>query len=206
MSRRVVIGLLTPVTWAPPGIDPAGWRRALAEDLADLLSTLAAAEPAIAVTPADRDLAAAVTWPGMRVYELPTATPAAALRAAADDGYEMGAVLAADAPDLPGMIIGKLLQPLTSRVAAVAPAHGGGLLGVASRLPLPAWLPEVDLDTGQPEELRGAAPRKAMVAVTPGWRRQRGPGDLAGLDPALEGWESTRMLLSSGDLGHLTGS
>ena len=33
---------------------------------------------------------------------------------------EMAAVLAADAPDLPGMLVGKLLQPLTSRVAAGA--------------------------------------------------------------------------------------
>jgi hypothetical protein len=118
----------------------------------------------------------------------------------------MGAVLAADAPDLPGMLIGKLLQPLTSRTAAVAPAHGGGLLGVASRLPLPDWLPQVDLDGGRPEDVREAAPRKALVAVTPGWHRLRQPADLARLDPALEGWETTRALLSTGNLGHLTGS
>ncbi|MCW2640363.1 MAG: hypothetical protein JWP76_2669 [Dactylosporangium sp.] len=203
---RVVIALLTEVNWAPPGVNGEHWRRALAEDVVDLLSTLAAAEPAIAVTSADRDLAAAVAWPGMPVFELSEATPVNALRAAADGGYEMGAVLPADAPDLPGMLIGKLLQPLTSRMVAVAPAHGGGLLGVASRLPLPDWLPEVDLDTGQPEELREAAPRKALVAVTPGWHRQRGPEDLARLDPALEGWETTRALLSSGDLGHLAGA
>jgi hypothetical protein len=206
MSRRVVIALLTEVTWAPPGIDRTSWRRALAEDVVDLLSTLAAADPAIAVTSADRNLAAAVAWPGMPVYELSQPTPLNALRAAAQDGYEMGAVLAADAPDLPGMLIGKLLQPLTSRAAAVAPAHGGGLLGVASRLPLPDWLPEVDLADGDPDELREAAPRRAVVAVTPGWHRLRGADDLARLDPALEGWEATRMLLSTGDLGHLTGA
>jgi hypothetical protein len=205
MSRAVIV-LLNQVTWAPPGISLANWRRALAEDVVDLLSTLAAAEPAIAVTSADRDLAAAVAWPGMPVYELDSATPLNALRAAADDGYEMGAVLAADAPDLPGMLVGKLLQPLTSRVAAVAPAGGRGLLGLASRLPLPDWLPEVDLDAAEPEELRAAAPRKALVAVTPGWHRLRGADDLTRLDPALEGWETTRALLSTGNLGHLTGS
>ena len=203
---RVVIALLTPVHWSPPGISRETWRRALAEDVVDLLSTLAAAEPAIAVARVDRDLAAAVAWPGMPVYELETASVTGALRAAAADGYEMGAVLPADAPDLPGMLIGKLLQPLTSRVAAAAPAEGGGLLGVASRLPLPDWLPEVDLDAGHPDELRSAAPRKAVVAVTPGWHRLRGPADLARLDPALESWETTRMLLISGDLGHLAGS
>ncbi|MGC9668846.1 hypothetical protein ACNTMW_20090 [Planosporangium sp. 12N6] len=206
MSRRVVIALLHDVSWAPPGIDRATWRRALAEDVVDLLSTLAAAEPAIAVGPGDRSLAAEVSWPGTPVYELPAATPAHALRAAAADGYELGAVLVADAPDLPGMLIGKLLQPLTSRTVAVAPAAGGGLLGVASRLPVPDWLPAVDLDTGRPEDLREVAPRRAVVAVTPGWHRLRTPADLARLDPALEGWEATRTLLSAGDRGHLTGS
>jgi hypothetical protein len=200
--KRIVIALLNPVSWAPPGMLHEHWRRALAEDVVDLLSMVAAAEPAIAVARADRDLAATVSWPGMPVYELASPSPVAALRAAAADGYEIGAVLVADAPDLPGMLIGKLLQPLTSRVAAVAPATGGGLLGVASRLPLPDWLPEVDLESGVPEELRRNAPRKAMVAVTPGWHRLRGPDDLARLDPALEGWETTRMLLASGDLGH----
>jgi hypothetical protein len=196
--KRVVIALLGPVDWVPPGISPEHWRRALAEDVVDLLNTLAAAEPAIAAAPADRDLAAAVCWPGMPVYEIEPATPLAALRAAAADGYEMGAVLTADAPDLPGMLIGKLLQPLTSRWAAVAPATGGGLLGVASRLPAPDWLPEVDLASAVPDEVRLTAPRKAMVAVTPGWHRLRGPDDLARLDPALEGWETTRTLLSGG--------
>jgi hypothetical protein len=199
--NRVVIALLTPVTWAPPGVDVAGWRRALAEDVVDLLSTLAAAEAAIAVAAHDRELAATVAWPGMAVYELESPTPCAALRAAAKDGYGMGAVVAADAPDLPGLLVGKLLQPLTSRLAAVAPASNGGLLGLASRLPLPDWLVEVDLDTGHPGDVRGAAPRAATVAVTPGWHRMRGPDDLARLDPALEGWETTRTLLTSGDLG-----
>jgi hypothetical protein len=178
----------------------------MAEDVVDLLSTLAAADPAIAVARADRALAAAVCWPGMRVYELESASPVAGLRAAAGDGYEAGAVLAADAPDLPGMLVGKLLQPITSRIAAVAPATGGGLLGVASRLPLPDWFPEVDLDADVPEDLKALAPRKAMVAVTPGWHRLRTPADLPRLDPALEGWDSTRVLLTSGDLGHLAGS
>ena len=76
------------------------------------------------------------------------------------------------------------------------PAPDGGLLGVASRLPVPDWLPDIDLD-GSPEPLRAAAPRKALVAVTPGWHRLRGPADLARLDPALEGWDTTRAVLSS---------
>jgi hypothetical protein len=196
MTRRVVVALLAPVQWSPPGIDHANWQRALAEDVADLLSTLAAADAGIAAAKPERALAEAVAWPGMAVFDLETPTAHAALRAAAAAGYETGAVLAADAPDLPGMLIGKLLQPLTSRVAAVAPALGGGLLGLASRLPVPDWLPDVDFGTGDPEQVRGAAPRPAMVAVTPGWHRMRWAADLARLDPALEGWETTRALLS----------
>jgi hypothetical protein len=197
VSGRVVAALLTPVTWAPPGISPAEWRRALAEDVVDLLSTLAAADGAIAAGPADLDLARAVAWPGMPIFEVSPPTPSAVLRAAADAGYELAAVLAADAPDLPGMLVGKLLQPLTSRQAAVAPAVDGGLLGVASRLPVPDWLPDVDLEATHPEEIRAAAPRRAVVAVTPGWHRLRGPADLARLDPALEGWDTTRALLTA---------
>ncbi|EWM67681.1 hypothetical protein MCBG_04814 [Micromonospora sp. M42] len=89
--------------------------------------------------------------------------------------------------------------------AADHPAGGGGpgrgrrktgLLGVAARLPVPAWLPALDLDTTAPAEVRRAAPSPGDVAVTAGWRRMRGPADLAALDPAVEGWEATRALLS----------
>jgi len=178
-----VIALLTPVPWAPPGVEPAAWRAALAEDVVDLFATLAQVEPAIAGTDADRDLAAAVRWPRMPVYALPGATVGAALRAAAEDGYDQGAVVAADVPDLPGLLVAKLLRPLSTRAVSVAPALGGpGLLGVAARLPAPDWLPDLDLDAATPLDVRRAAPGPALVAVTPGWRRLRGPQDLPGLD------------------------
>jgi 2-phospho-L-lactate guanylyltransferase (CobY/MobA/RfbA family) len=192
----VVVALLGPVAWTPPGIDPAAWRAALAEDVVDLLATLQEVETAIAATPADRPLAEAVIWPGMAVHEVPAATGTAVL--AALTGYDQAAVIAADAPDLPGLTVGKLLRPLTTRPVAVAPAQGGGpgLLGLASRLPAPAWLPQVDLDTAFPAEVRRAAPQPGDVAVTAAWRRMRGPADLAALDPAVEGWEATRALLA----------
>jgi hypothetical protein len=68
---------------------------------------------------------------------------------------------------------------------------------VACRLPVPAWLPAVDLDSASAADLRAAAPRPGDVAVTPGWRRLRDPAALATLDPAVEGWETTRALLSA---------
>jgi hypothetical protein len=215
MVRRAVIALLVPVPWHPPGIDPVTWRTALAEDLVDLLATLNEVDPAIAATAADRPLADAIAWPGMPVYEVPAATPAAAFAAAAADGYDQAAVLAADAPDLPGLLVGKLLRPLTTRTLAVAPATaltvpaadppvqpaggvpGPGLLGVASRLPAPDWLPDLDLDQGTVAALRTAAPSRPQIATAPGWRRLRGPGDLSTLDPAVAGWDATRALLDS---------
>ncbi len=196
MVRRVVIALLVPVPWHPPGIDPVTWRSALAEDVVDLLATLAEVEPAIATGPADRSVADAIAWPGMPVYDLPAPTVNAALAAAAADGYEQAVVLAADAADVPALTIGKLLRPLTTRPVAVAPAGpDGGLLGVATRLPAPDWLPEHDLDNGSAVLLRQYAPTPGDVAATPEWRRLRGPADLATLNPAVEGWDVTRALL-----------
>ncbi|SCL64324.1 hypothetical protein [Micromonospora peucetia] len=198
MARRVVVALLGPVAWAPPGIDPVDWRAALAEDVVDLLATLNEVETAVAVTPADRRLADAVVWPGTAVHEVPEVTPNAVFAALADSGYDQVAVIAGDAPDVPGLTIGKLLRTLTTQPVAVAPVEGGGpgLIGVAARLPVPAWLPALDLDTTRPAAVRAVAPRPGDLAVTPAWRRLRGPGDLAFLDPAVEGWETTRALLS----------
>lgn len=190
-----MIALLGPVPWAPPGADAPAWRQALAEDVVDLIAGLAAADAAIAVGRAEHALAQAVAWPRMPVYDLDVPTPRAALAAAAADGYEQVAVLAGDAPDVPGLIVGKLLQPLSTRQAAVAPAHNGGLLGIAARTPVADWFPDLDLDGAAPADLRDAAPRRALVAVTPGWHRLRGPADLARLDPALDGWDTTRSLL-----------
>lgn len=199
MIRRVVVALLGQVRWAPPGTDPAAWRTALAEDVVDLIATLSEVQPAIAVTPADRPLAEAVAWPGTPVYEISAGTVNAVLAAAAADGFDHAAVIAADAPDVPALILGKLLRPLASRTVAVAAAgpDGTGLFGIAARLPVPGWLPEIDLDTTAAAAVRAAAPRAAEVAVTAAWRRLRGPGDLVTLDPALEGWDATRALLSS---------
>ncbi|MEV4707268.1 hypothetical protein [Actinoplanes sp. NPDC049316] len=196
MTRRVVVALLNPVTWSPPGVELSRWRAALAEDVVDLLARLAQAEPAVAAVAEDMDLAREIAWPGMPIYEVPTATVLTVLRRAADDGYEQGAVLAADAADVPGMILGKLLRPLGSKPVAVAPAGpGGGVLAVAAALPVPEWLADTDLDDATPMTLRRTAPQPSLVESTPEWRRLRGPADLATLDMGLEGWDNTRMLL-----------
>ncbi|ASW56620.1 hypothetical protein [Plantactinospora sp. KBS50] len=198
MVRRLVVAVLGPVDWSPPGADPERWRRVLAEDTVDLLATVAQADAAVAVLPADRPLAAEIGWPGMPVYVVPDRSVRAVAAMAERDGYQQVAIIPADAPDLPGLVLAKLLRPLTTRPVAVAPAGPDrpGLLGVAVRLPLPDWLPETDLDDADPARLRAAAPSPGQVVVTPGWHRLRAAADLAGLDPALEGWDNTRALLS----------
>jgi hypothetical protein len=192
----VVVALLVPVPWHPPGVEAHAWRAALAEDVVDLLARLAQAEPAIAAVAADRALAEEIAWPGMTIYEVATATVLPVFSAAAKDGFDQAAVVAADAADVPGMILGKLLRPLTTKPVAVAPAGpDGGLLGVASHLPAPSWLPDHDLDTASPGLLRRSAPQASDVQSTADWRRLRGAADLATLDPALEGWDTTRAIL-----------
>jgi hypothetical protein len=194
--RRVVAVLLVPVPWSPPGVDLDAWRAAMAEDVVDLLARLAQAEPAIAATAADRALAEKIAWPGTRIYEVPTPTYLPVLTAATADGFDQAAVIAADAPDVPGMILGKLLRPLENKAVAVAPGGpGGGVFGVATSLPAPSWLADHDLDTASAQLLRRDAPQPGDVTSTPDWRRLRGPAELGSLDPALEGWENTRALL-----------
>lgn len=191
-----VIVLLVPTPWAPPGIDLSSWRSALAEDVVDLIAPLPLIHPAIAALSADLPLASKIAWPGMSLYELPSLSIRAALAAAAADGHERAVVLMADAPDLPAMLIGKMIRPLSTRTVAVAPAAGGGLLGVASRLPVPDWLPELDPETGDVVTARRPAPDPTMVAAAPGWHRLRSPEDLGHLDMGLDGWDATRSLLT----------
>ncbi len=199
MSRVVVVPLTVP-SWSPPGIDREAWRRALAEDMVDLLATLALVTPAVAVTPGDRATADAVVWPDTRVYEVPALASDVIFTAAGRDGYEEVALVAPDAPDLPGMLIGKLLRPLTTRPVSIAPATTGGLLGLAVRLPAPDWLPPLDL-SAEPAQVRAAAPQPALVGAGTGWHRLTGPDGLTRLDPGLEGWARTRELLTGAGTG-----
>jgi hypothetical protein len=197
VPRRIAVVLLSAPGWTPPGVNPAAWRLALAEDVLDVLATMAEVEAGAAVAVEDRALLSEVGWPGLPGYAVPALTLPSVLAAVSADGYEQAVLMAADAPDLPGMLIAKLLRPLTTRPAAAAPTIGGpGLIGFAARLPAPEWLPAAGLDDLTPQELRRLAPTAVDVAGTPGWHRLRGPDDLARLDPGLEGWDATRNLLT----------
>jgi hypothetical protein len=205
----------------PPGVAPDAFALALAEDVADLVSDLPGLDPVVGFTPGHRAVAEAVTWPGTALVPLPPGGGALPLLAALHDlGYQEGAVIAPDVPDLPGLLVAKVFSGLAGALVAVVPAlpagrpdlaplarvpPGGpappaeGLAVLGCRLPAPLWLrPELaDLDGPDPvERLRSAAPRRRDLVVAPAWRRLRARADLAGLDPGLEGWEATRALLS----------
>ena len=83
---------------------------------------------------------------------------------------------------------------------AVAPERDGpGCLALGFRLPVAGWLPlaDLDLDLDPRSTLAATAPSAGLVVTTPDWHRLRGPAAVHRLDPALEGWEETRALLSS---------
>ena len=198
MLSRVAIALLTPPAWSPPGVALDAWREALAEDVLDVLGTLELVTPAVAVLASESALLARLGWPGLRSYALPSLDAPTVFAAAQADGFGQAVLLPTDAPDLPGMLIAKLLRPLTSHPVAAAPAIGGtGLVGLAATLPAPSWLPAVTLDDDTPQTLRRHAPRANDIAPAPGWHRLRAPDDLRRLDPRLEGWDATRTLLTA---------
>jgi hypothetical protein len=196
VPRRVAIAVLEPPVWGPPGADPGDWRMALAEDVLDVLALMTEVDPAVAVAEAERGLLDDLGWPGLRSYVLPALDVRSVFAAAAGDGYEQAVALPADAPDLPGMVIAKLLRPLTTRPVAAANATGApALIGLAANLPAPDWIPAATLAELTPQSLRRLAPAITDVAPGTAWHRLLGPGHLPRLDPRLEGWDATRALL-----------
>lgn len=180
--------------------------RAMTEDVVEVVSGLAVVEPVLALRPSDPPGWADVVWPGTPVLTvagggLRVLAALAADGAVGDAGGTHAAVVAGDAPDLPGLLLGKLFRALGSAEVAVCPAEGGGLVALAARLPTPRWLdpPLADLDAADVlHHLAAAAPTRRAVSVGPGWRRVRVRADLARLDHGLEGWEETRAVLSGG--------
>ncbi len=219
--------LVTPAVQAaaPPGTDPGEFGLAVIEDACDLVGELEFVTPAIAVSHDARQrfgerAVEELAWPGTAFIRLAPADSAGlglasqTLRSLEALGAVQGVVLAADAPDLPILLIGKLLRALggsTRRAdVAVCPADGGGLVALAAWLPVAEWVagivPARDLSGGTVEldladatdRLRRCAPRRGAVQVVPGWHRLRSPADVGRLDPGLEGWPATRGLLRSG--------
>jgi Uncharacterized protein conserved in bacteria (DUF2064) len=198
--RRVAILSAVDVQ-PPPGIDRNDYELALLEDTYEVISALELVHAALAVDPGQRDAATALVWPETPILTIATqprrARTTATIAALAGLGADDVAVVAGDSPDLPGLLVGKLFRALSPADVAVCPAADGGLVALATKLPQPSWLPDVDLDDDDAlDRVRTAAPRRRALGIAPGWHRLRTPADVQRLDPGLEGWESTRRLLS----------
>ncbi|MDQ1614517.1 MAG: hypothetical protein QOJ60_456 [Actinomycetota bacterium] len=195
MSRRLVAVLVA----ARPTLPDRALRMAMAEDCYETVACLELVEPLLAVAERDPDAGAVdeLAWPGTVVLRTEgPVTAANVLRRLAGLGADEATVVAADAPDLPGLLLGKLHRALGSSPVAVLPAAGGGLVALAARCPLADWLEAATLDADDAlDRLRGGAPRRTSVSVGPGWHRVRRPEDVDQLDPGLEGWEVTRAAL-----------
>ena len=185
---------------APAGDDPLAL--AMLEDVVDLVEAMSEVEAALAAAPEAGEAVRAVTWPGMPELAVAgLADVCAVLDAVAaqvpGEPVTEAVVVAADAPDLPALLLGKLHSALTSAQVAVCPSDDGRLVALAAALPPPQWLRDLrlllDAEDGV-RRLRAAAPPRTLH-VGPGWRRVRGYDDARRLDPGLEGWEATRALL-----------
>ena len=159
MSRRAVAVLLTgpPADrGCPPGVRRDAFARALAEDVADLVADLPGIDALVAADPAGRRLADEVVWPGTVVLDVPAgAGPLRVLAALAERGYEEGAVLAPDAPDLPALLIAKPFSAMADATVAAVPA-------------LPPLAPLPPASTSPAELAAAAGPgRPAPTALRP---------------------------------------
>jgi hypothetical protein len=178
---------------APDGIDPAALAAACLLDSYVVVADLIEVTSGIAGPPS----VAEMLWPG--ALHLPTdITVPAMARQLGEEADEL-VVLPADLPDLPGLVLAKLFKVLHRTDIAIAPERSGtGCAAVGVSLPLADWIPEdaFDLDDNPFTRLSAIAPRRSRCTLAPAWHRLRTPVDVARLDPGLEGWEETRILLA----------
>jgi hypothetical protein len=199
VTRRLV-AVLVPRPGAD-GFPDEPLRVAMVEDVYEMVAALDLVEPVLAFDADDpaSDLLETLIWPGTAVVHLPPlSSNASRARQSLDALIALGAdqvtVVAGDAHDLPGLLVGKLHRALGSADVAVLPDPDGGLVGLATHVPLPDWLaaePAV-LDLDHPDVVahlregarrrcrsgRGGtayAPSATSTGSTPAWRAGRSP-------------------------------
>jgi hypothetical protein len=173
---------------------------AMLSDVVDLVTSTPQVAPAVLAPAVRLDAARAALWPGTPLVEVADDASIGALLAAVPAaGMVAVAVIVADAPDLPGLLLGKLFRAVSGRVdVAVCPADPNGVVAIAATLPLPGWLLECPARLDDPnalDALHAAAPPRGLT-LAPGWHRVRTVADTRRLDPGLEGWDATRLVLS----------
>lgn len=199
---------------APPGVDGRAYALAMCEDVIELIGDLSIVIPAVLTVPREDQAwthdVSALCWPGTPLLEAVVDSGGlavmAALAFAQVSGADAAAVVAGDAPDLPGLLLGKLFRALGSAEVAVSSTDAGDLVALASRLPPADWLVAevagLDAAAGPAvDRLATAAGQDRLIARGPGWHRLRGPADVRRLDPGLEGWSSTRAMLTAPQRG-----
>ncbi|PZS35883.1 MAG: hypothetical protein DLM59_02115, partial [Pseudonocardiales bacterium] len=161
MTRRCALLLWAgsgPSTAAPPGIDGAAYAAALFEDVAEVLQGLAGVDTLVGCAPGESGNVRSLLWPGVGIVEMVGPSVRAVVGIAQERGYDHAAAVAADAPDLPTLVLAKVFQALTRSPVVVAPADPEGAVAMGVTLPAPSWLPPVDLDDPQvADRLRAAA-------------------------------------------------
>ncbi|MGO1971549.1 MAG: hypothetical protein ACTH2Q_01185 [Propionibacteriaceae bacterium] len=207
--HRLALAVAVDSALAPPGVDPAAFTRACLADTYEVLAGLAEVQAGVAGL--SDQAAADLLWPGDRAlppgspYELAGAVAGAGAqdRAGAQartdaQGVDELVLVAGDAPDLPALVIAKMFRALRRAEVCVAPDRTlPGCVALGVRLPWPDWLPSrVDLADPLATDLEHLVPVRGALAITPDWHRLRTPEAVHRLDPGLEGWEETRLLLS----------
>ncbi|GGO81992.1 hypothetical protein [Nonomuraea cavernae] len=184
LARRGMAGA------APEGVAPRMFLEAIAEDTYEMVASLEFVTPVLVTSVPELE---EIVWPGTEVIVVDEDTPLSGVIGRLKG--DQAAVVAADAPDLPPLLIGKLFRELGRAQITVCPAEHGGAVALACGLPMPGWAdPDLD-DPHLVATLRARAPGPRMVATGPGWHRLRTRADLDRLDPGLEGWDSTRALI-----------
>jgi hypothetical protein len=198
-TRRqvVVLARYGAAAGAPPGIEPGAFATACLTDSYEVAAELTGVAAGIAGPAAVADL----LWPGDGWWPVDTSLPDLVDMLSAD--AEELVLLAADVPDLPGLVLAKIFKALRHADVVVAPERrGDGCVALGLRLPMAGWIPAdaLDLDRNPHPRLLAAAIGRRRVALAPDWHRLRTPSAVHLLDPGLEGWEQTRALLSGSPL------
>jgi len=202
-SRRLALVLAWHCATAatPPGVDSTAFADSCLADSYEVLADLVGVTSGIVGDDASLE---ELLWPG--ALWLPVAPgsrpPTSQLASQLTGRADQLVLIPADVPDLPGLVIAKVFKALQRAEVCVCPERGGtGCAALGLRLPWAGWLPDLDLERNPLAQLRTLAPAGTRVAVGPDWPRLRSVGAIARLDPGLEGWESTRALLSGVPLG-----
>lgn len=198
MSDRVVAVLVR----ASAGL-PGALVDVMLTDVIDLVTDAENIDAAIALAEGYDVTALLPAWDGLDLVRV-SADPSLAevLQEVETTDSTAVAVVVADAPDLPVLLLGKLFSAIAGprgASVAVCPAAGGGLVAAAAMVPISGWLRQLSVrfdDRDALDVLHASAPLTEL-SVGPGWHRVRDHADLALLDPGLEGWDATRAYLAS---------